>query len=71
VAQLTATQQAWRGRIEAGIRLAQPFLDMLLVAGDRVSRAVDRDELDQAGPLRPVRRAERTSLAPGRDGDSA
>ena len=42
----TPTQLAWRGRIEAGLRVAAPFLDLLLAAGDRLSRAVDRDALD-------------------------
>ena len=46
MAQLSPSQLAWRGRIEAGIRLAAPFLDLLLAAGDRVSRAVDREEAD-------------------------
>jgi hypothetical protein len=43
VAPPTPTQLAWRGRIEAGLRVAAPFLDLLLAAGDRLSRAVDRD----------------------------
>jgi hypothetical protein len=46
VAPPTPTQIAWRGRIEAGLRVAAPFLDLLLAAGDRISRAVDRDALD-------------------------
>ena len=49
----TPTQLAWRGRIEAGLRLAAPFLDLLLAAGDRLSRAVDRDALDAPAPARP------------------
>jgi hypothetical protein len=44
VAQLSPTQLAWRGRIETGLRLAAPFLDLLLAAGDRVSRIADRDD---------------------------
>jgi hypothetical protein len=42
----TPTQLAWRGRIEAVLRIAAPALDLLLAAGDRVSRIVERDELD-------------------------
>lgn len=38
----TPTQLAWRKRIEAGIRVAEPFLDLVLAAGDRFSRWVDR-----------------------------
>jgi hypothetical protein len=54
VAPPTPTQLAWRGRIEAGLRIAAPFLDLLLIAGDRLSRAVDRDELDAPAPARAV-----------------
>jgi hypothetical protein len=54
VAPPTPTQLAWRGRIEAGLRIAAPFLDLLLIAGDRLSRAVDRDELDAPPPARAV-----------------
>jgi len=52
VAPPTPTQLAWRARIEAGLRLAAPFLDALLAVGDRISRAVDRDALDAPGPAR-------------------
>jgi hypothetical protein len=44
VAQLSPSQLRWRGRIEAGLHLAAPFLDLVLAAGDRLSRAVDREE---------------------------
>jgi hypothetical protein len=54
VAPPTSTQLAWRGRIEAGLRIAAPFLDLLLAAGDRLSRAVDRDELEAPPPARAV-----------------
>ena len=47
------TQLAWRGRIEALIRLARPGLDLVLTAGDRLSRAVEREDLDWTPP-RPV-----------------
>jgi hypothetical protein len=52
VAPPTPTQLAWRARIEAGLRVAAPFLDLLLAAGDRISRAVDRDALDAPAPPR-------------------
>ena len=48
------TQLVWRRRIEAGLRLAEPALDLVLFAGDRISRAVDRDALDAPPPARPV-----------------
>jgi hypothetical protein len=54
VAPPTPTQLVWRGRIETGLRFAAPFLDLLLAAGDRLSRAVDRDALDAPAPARPV-----------------
>jgi hypothetical protein len=39
------TQLAWRGRIEAVLRIAAPALDLVLAAGDRLSRVVERDEI--------------------------
>ncbi len=63
VASSTPTQLRWRRRIEAGLRLAAPALDLLLFAGDRLSRVVERDDLEwvppraaiPAGEPRPVR----------------
>jgi hypothetical protein len=53
VALLSPTQLLWRGRIETGIRLTAPVLDLVLAVGDRISRAVDRDppELIPSGRL--------------------
>jgi hypothetical protein len=48
VAPPSPTQLAWRGRIEAVLRVAAPALDLLLAAGDRVSRAVDREATESA-----------------------
>lgn len=67
MAKLSPTQLAWRGRIESGLRLAQPLLDLVLVVGDRIARTVDRDELDSGTTAPPVRAGARTSLAPGAD----
>jgi hypothetical protein len=50
VAPPSPTQLAWRGRIEAVLRVAAPALDLLLAVGDRVSRTVDRDEPEAALP---------------------
>ncbi|MFL5843288.1 MAG: hypothetical protein ACJ762_01260 [Solirubrobacteraceae bacterium] len=44
------TQLAWRGRIETLIRLAQPGLDLLLKGGERLSRVVEREDLDWSPP---------------------
>jgi hypothetical protein len=56
MATLTPTQQAWRRRIEALLHLAAPALDLYLAAGDRLSRAVEREDLDWVPP--------RTALSP-------
>jgi hypothetical protein len=60
VAKLSPRQLAWRGRIETGIRIAQPFLDLVLAAGERISRMAEREELETGGGAR-------TSLAPGQE----
>jgi hypothetical protein len=50
VAPPSPTQLAWRGRIETLIRLAQPALDLVLAAGERVSRIVEPEDLDWTPP---------------------
>ena len=50
MATLTPAQRTWRTRIEAGLRLAAPLLDLYLAAGDRLSRAVEREDLDWVPP---------------------
>jgi len=40
----TPNQLRWRQRFETLIRVMQPGLDLVLLAGDRVSRAVDRSD---------------------------
>jgi hypothetical protein len=56
----------WRGRIEAGLRLTAPVLDLVLAAGDRLSRMVDREEpeLIMPGRLGPD---DQRALTDGRD----
>lgn len=44
MAPLTPDQLRRRQRIEAGIRIAAPALDLVLAVGDRVSRMVDRGD---------------------------
>ncbi|MCW2991577.1 MAG: hypothetical protein JWM73_2171 [Solirubrobacterales bacterium] len=44
------TQLAWRGRIETLIRIAQPGLDLVLKGGERLSRTVEREDLDWTPP---------------------
>jgi hypothetical protein len=48
------TQLAWRGRIEAVLRVVGPGLDLLLAAGDRLSRIADRSDDDQPPPAIPL-----------------
>ena len=58
MATLSPSQRAWRARIEAALQLAAPALDLLLLAGDRLSRAVERDDLDWVPPRRSLSAAE-------------
>jgi hypothetical protein len=66
VAQLSPSQIRWRARIETGLRFAAPVLDLVLAAGDRLSRIVDREEPDllASGRLRPD---DQRALIHGRD----
>jgi hypothetical protein len=57
MSQLTPAQAAWQGRFEAVIRLMAPGLDLLLAAGDRVSRVVGTE--DDWEPPRPAGERER------------
>jgi hypothetical protein len=61
----TPTQLAWRARIEAGLRLAAPFLDLVLAAGDRLSRVVEREELEPPAARASVERYEQRAVGPG------
>jgi hypothetical protein len=65
VAQLSSSQLIWRGRIEAGLRVAAPVLDLVLAAGDRLSRVVDREEPELIMPGRLGH--DQRSLTDGRD----
>ena len=58
----SSTQLAWRGRIEALIRLAQPGLDLVLKGGERLSRAVEREDLDWTPPRAVARTAAQPRL---------
>ena len=50
----TPTQLAWRGRLEALLRVTGPALDLLLAAGERLSRVVERSDDDPALPAVPL-----------------
>jgi hypothetical protein len=53
VPHLTSAQRERRRRVERLIGLVAPALDLLLFAGDRVSRVAGRNEI----PPEPARRA--------------
>jgi hypothetical protein len=52
VAHRTPGQRALRARIEALIGVAAPVLDVVLFAGDRVSRFAGRNDIDPEPPRR-------------------
>ena len=54
MAQPSAAQLAWRRRIEGVLQIAAPALDLFLAAGDRLSKAVERDDLDWVPPRRSL-----------------
>jgi hypothetical protein len=52
VADLTPAQRANVRRIEALIGIAAPALDLLLYAGDKISRVAGRNQIDPEPPRR-------------------
>ena len=54
MAQPSPAQRAWRRRVETALGIVAPALDLLLAAGDRLSRAVERDDLDWVPPRRTL-----------------
>ena len=67
----TPAQLALQRRIEGLIRLAAPVLDVVLFAGEHVSRVAGRNEIDPDPPRRLGDRDVRTSLAGPPDGNLA
>jgi hypothetical protein len=69
----TTGQLAWRRRIERALRIVAPVLDVVLAAGDRVSRVMDRDPPAPSpatrpmGPLPAQRRVGPGPAEPGRE----
>lgn len=59
MASLTPDQRRTRDRVEAIIRLAAPGLNLMLAAGERLSRIVESDDPDYY-PARPAEPAEKT-----------
>jgi hypothetical protein len=68
VAHRTPGQLALQRRIESLIRLAAPALDLVLFAGEQVSRVAGRNQIDPEPPRRIGDREARATLsgAPGR-----
>jgi hypothetical protein len=62
VAHRTPTQLAMQRRIEALIRLAAPALDVVLFAGEQVSRVAGRNQIDPDPPRRLGDGSARTPL---------
>jgi hypothetical protein len=52
MAALTPQQQAWRGRVEALIRLMEPGLNLILAVGERIARVAEPEDLDYYPPRR-------------------
>jgi hypothetical protein len=63
----TPSGLANRARIESLLRLAAPALDLMLAAGDRVSRVAGRDQIDPEPSRRSLRAGGRTPLGGGPD----
>ena len=50
MAPLTPNQLRTRRRVEGLIRVMAPALDLVLAAGDRISRVVERDDVEYYPP---------------------
>jgi hypothetical protein len=61
------SQLANRARIESLIRLAAPALDLVLAAGERISRVAGRNQIDPEPSRRSLRAEVRTPLGGGPD----
>jgi hypothetical protein len=71
VAHRTPTQRAIQRRIEGLIALAAPVLDVVLFAGDRISRVAGRNQIDPDPPRRIGERGGRSSIGGPPDGGEA
>jgi hypothetical protein len=61
VAPITPEQLRTRRRVEGVIRVIAPALDLVLAAGDRISRVVEREDVEYYPP-RVTRGADQTPL---------
>jgi hypothetical protein len=62
MSQLTPAQRAWQGRFETVIRIMSPGLDLLLAAGEQLSRLVGGE--DEWEPPPALREPDRPAGAP-------
>jgi len=73
VADLTPGQQRTRRRVETVIGLAAPVLDLVLAAGDRISRIAEPNDYEyypvRAGELRDELPGESPRAKPAETGD--
>ena len=69
VAHRTPAQRSLERRVEGLIRLMAPVLDVVLYAGDRISRVAGRNEIDPDPPRRIGDRSTRSPLGGPPDGD--
>ena len=53
MSRLNPDQQRRRDQFESVIRIAEPFLNVLLAAGDRLSRVVEPEDRDYYPPRSP------------------
>jgi hypothetical protein len=68
VAHRTPSQLSRERRVEGLIRLAAPVLDLVLYAGDRISRVAGRNQIDPDPPRRLGDRDTRSPLGGPPDG---
>ena len=73
MAELTPGQQRTRRRVETVIGLAAPVLDLVLAAGDRISRIAEPKDYEyypvRAGELRDELPGESSRAKPAETGD--
>jgi hypothetical protein len=66
---MTPDQVRTRRRVEGVIRLMAPALDLVLAVGDRVSRIVERDDVEYYPPR--VARGPKHPARPGAQGGNS
>jgi hypothetical protein len=62
VSELTAPEEKRRAAVESVIRLIEPGLNLILAAGDRISRLVEPEDHEYY-PVRPLEQPREPELA--------